>query len=220
MKAKKQNANQPGLRPIAALCVSGRSIYKHLPGVDPFDAKRGAQNFDAKKPAIAHPPCRCWSKYLSHCAKPVDAEAEMELGRWCVRTIQKCGGVVEQPAGSKLWADMGLPMPNERADSFGGWTAYVEQSWFSYKSRKPTWLYIVGVTKVEVPPVPFSLVKPAPCQKPGLSSFGRSRTVTRFAVWLCQVARLARVPDSAASARGAQKAAPPGPLAKGDWKPF
>jgi len=192
--------------------VSGRSIYKHLPGVIAYDTKKPAQTFPANSPAIAHPPCRCWSKYLRAQAKPPDREAEMELGRWCVRTILKCGGVLEQPAGSLLFKDMWLPMPNQpaygqfNAQGFdmsdfdratattarGYFTLYVEQRWFSFASKKATWLLVAGVPKNLVPPIPFRLANPA--KATGLSSSARSRTMPEFAKWLCQVARLANQP--------------------------
>lgn len=185
----------PRAKAIAALCVSGRSIYKHLPGVTAYDRHRDARTFDAKTPAVAHPPCRLWSKFLSHQAKSANAEAERELGRWCVRTVIRCGGVVEQPAGSRLWEEMNLPVPNAPARD-GCYTLYVEQRWFGYVTRKPTWLLICGVPKDQLPPVPFSLANTQPCQKPGLSSFARSRTMRPFAEWLCQIARRANPPAS------------------------
>lgn len=175
-------------RPIAALFVSGRSIYKHLPGVTAFDAKRDAKTFDASTPAVAHPPCRCWSKYLSHQAKPLDRKAEMDLGRWAVRAIQRAGGVLEQPHGSALFAEMGLPMPLRSPDGHGGFTIYVEQAWFGYASKKATWLYIVGVSRDALPPVPFRLEE-GRAKASGLSQAARSRTMPAFARWLCQVAR-------------------------------
>lgn len=181
-------------RPIAALCVSGRSIYKHLPGVDAFDAKRGAQNFAANMPAVVHPPCRCWSKFLRHQAKPLDPAAEMELGRWCVRTILKTGGVLEHPAHSLLFREMGLPLPNQPAEI--GFTLYVEQAWFGYASRKPTWVFVAGVPRHQLPPVPFRLDKPR-AEHLALSSAARSRSMPAFAKWLCQIARLANPPDRA-----------------------
>lgn len=188
---------------IAALCVSGRSIYKHLPGVDAYDRRRDARTFPANSPAVAHPPCRLWSKFLSHQAKSPDREAEMELGRWCVRTVMRCGGVVEQPAESRLWAEMNLPMPND-PDADGCWTLYVEQKWFGCPTRKPTWLLICGVPKDQLPPLPFDLAavqRRAKAPGRGASSFARSRTPNTFAEWLCQVARRA-MPMAAAKATG------------------
>lgn len=172
---------------VAILCASGRSIYHHLPGVDVYDKRRGACQFTGRNPVIAHPPCRTWSKYLRHAAKPPGREAEQNLGRWAVKMVIQNGGVLEQPAGSFLWADQKLPMPNETADPFL-FTIYVEQSWFGYATRKPTWLLISGVPKACLPAMPFHLAK---CQRArcSLSSAGRSRTMQSFAEWLCQIAR-------------------------------
>jgi hypothetical protein len=192
------------VREVAALFVSGRSIYKHLPGVVAYDRLRGALSFPANTPAVAHPPCRHWSKFLRHQAKSPDREAEMELGRWAVRTVKKTGGVVEQPAGSHLWAEMNLPVPNERSAD-GCFTLYVEQSWFGYGSKKATWLLVCGVPISSIPEVPFRLVKPSPPNSPGLSSFGRSRSVRPFAEWLCQIARLANPPGLSANAGAVPK---------------
>lgn len=193
-KAPPSDANSHVSRPVAALCVSGRSIYKHLPGVECFDRRRDARSFDGSTPVVAHPPCRLWSKYLSHCAKPLDAEAERELGRWCVRTVMRCGGVLEQPAHSALWAEMNLPYPGEPeilGDREKFYSIYVEQIWFGYASRKPTWILVCGVPMNQLPPLPFSLAQPR--AKPArLSSFGRSRTVRPFAEWLVNVARRAK----------------------------
>lgn len=184
------------MRTVAVLCCSGRSIYKYLPGVEAYDSKRDARTFGANMPAVAHPPCRCWSKYLRHFAKPIDAEAEMELGRWCVRTVLQCGGVLEQPAGSHLWKEMNLPMPDRPAqDCF---TIYVEQGWFGYASRKPTWVLVSGVPINQVPPLPINQVPPLPfslaqtrAKSLALSQAGRSRSVTPFAQWLVETARRA-----------------------------
>jgi hypothetical protein len=103
---------------------------------------------------------------------------------------------LEQPAHSGLWADMGLPMPNQPARE-GCFTLYVEQAWFGYVTRKPTWLLVCGVPKHQLPPMPFRLLE-YPVRLPGgadaysrLSSAARARTIKPFAEWLCQVARLA-----------------------------
>jgi hypothetical protein len=54
--------------------------------------------------------------------------------------------VLEHPADSQAWAYFGLRAPErhagwKRADSFGGWTCYVEQGHYGHAARKPTWLY-------------------------------------------------------------------------------
>ena len=183
--AKSAGATEP--RPIAALFVSGRSIYKHLPGVTAYDAAADALSFDAMTPAVVHPPCRLWSKYLAHQAKPLDPSKERTLGFFAVLTVQMCGGVLEQPAGSALWAAAHLP-PIGHADHFG-FSLYVEQWWFGHASRKPTWLYICGVPRHQVQPPAFRFDAP-----PADADYAeaRSRTCPAFAHWLCQIARLAQ----------------------------
>lgn len=177
-------------RPIAALFVSGRTIYKYLAGVDAWDKARDARRFPGGTPVIAHPPCRLWSKYLAGQARPEDARAEMKMGTWAVRAVRKWGGVLEQPAHSRLWQVMRLPLPGAPADRHGGWTMYVEQRWFGYPNRKRTWLYIVGVQKNQLPALPFQFDRRWLAD---MSRQQRSRTMPAFACWLCQAARAAHV---------------------------
>ena len=179
---------RPDETQIAALCVSGRSIYHHLPGVDAFDSRRDARTFKGRCPVVAHPPCRTWSKYLRQFAKPLDLKAEQDLARWCVATVIENGGVLEQPAGSHLWADQNLPMPNRAPRNPFLYSIYVEQGWFGNPSDKPTWLLISGVPRRHLPPMPYNLAERG--SMTGLSQAARSRTMSAFAEWLCQVARL------------------------------
>jgi hypothetical protein len=176
-------------RTIAALFVSGRSIYKHLPNVEAYDSKRNALTFDANCPGIFHPPCRCWSHNLRTQAKPTDRTAEMYLGRWAVETIHKCGGVLEHPARSHLFEEMNLPMPNEPAKL--GFTIYIEQSWFGFTTKKATWLYVVGVPIARIKQPMFKLTC---ANSPGASHAERSRTMPALAKWLCEIARSVKRP--------------------------
>ncbi|MGC2355277.1 MAG: hypothetical protein WA491_04390 [Candidatus Acidiferrum sp.] len=116
----------------------------------------------------------------------------MRLFRACLDLVQRNGGVLEHPAASVAWKCFHLPRPNQPPDSQGGYTIYVEQSWFGCSTRKPTWLYIVGVPKRELPSLPFRLAKPWLHQ--GGSSAARSRTMPELARWLCQIARLTTAP--------------------------
>jgi hypothetical protein len=158
-----------------------------LPGVETFDEKRDARQFAGLNPVIAHPPCRLWTKTLSHQAKSQVPQEEKELGRACVRAVIKNGGVLEQPAGSKLFEDMSLPVPNQPADPFL-FTLYIEQLWFGYPLKKPTWLLISGVPKSQIPEMPFHLGEPR-ANFDMMTTFQRSRTVKPLAEWLCAIAR-------------------------------
>jgi hypothetical protein len=176
------------VRTIAALCVSGRSIYKHTAGVLAFDKARDARTFQGGMPVVAHPPCRHWSKFLAHQAKAKDPAREMALGKWCVEQVLECGGVLEHPAHSRLFEACQLPRPNAPAQDPFCYTLYVEQGWFGYATRKPTWVLVCGVPKAWLPPVPFILGQRS-MPITGMSQFSKSRTVATFADWLCQVAR-------------------------------
>lgn len=175
-------------RTVSALFVSGRSIYKHLPGVDAFDRNRGARQFAGGTPVIAHPPCRCWSKFLAGQANPPDREAEKNLGRWAVATVQRCGGVLEQPAGSKLWADAKLPAVGDFSDPFC-FTIYVEQSWFGFPTPKPTWLLVCGVPSRSIQTPDFRMMDRSRVSFKDLNHFARSATTRNFATWLLGIAR-------------------------------
>lgn len=176
------------LRTVAALCVSGRSIYKHTAGVLAYDRARDARSFPGGMPVVAHPPCRCWSKFLSHQAKPVDRPGEMALGLWCVDQVLRHGGVLEHPAHSKLFEAAGLPRPGDLANPFL-YTLYVEQWWFGFGSRKPTWVLISGCPSSELAPIPFRLENASQRNVCGMSRQEASRSVPAFANWLIESAR-------------------------------
>jgi hypothetical protein len=173
------------VRPVAALCVSGRSIYKHLPGVLAFDQAADARSFRGGMPIVAHPPCRTWSKYLRHQAKPLNYADEQNLGRWCVNQVIRHGGCLEQPAGSLLWADCGLPLPGDFIDPFL-YTVYLEQGWFGFPSRKPTWVLVCGVPPADLAPLPFGWDG---SHQVVWHKQQFSRTVRSFADWLLVNAR-------------------------------
>lgn len=102
---------------VAILCASPRSIYKTFNDVEVFDKFRDARTFDGTIPVVAHPPCRAWSAFCRHQAKPEDGEKE--LGPLCVAHLIRCGGVLEHPAYSRLFDECNLPKPGERRGGFG-----------------------------------------------------------------------------------------------------
>jgi hypothetical protein len=137
-----------------------------------------------------------------------------------VEQVRRWGGVLEHPAGSKLWEHCGLPLPtSERdpegacptrwADSFGGYTIELDQVEWGHPARKRTWLYLVGVPRsaLEAPPFPgreptrrVSGRRGRPTQAkhpawaeqlPRCSDTERRRTPPLFAEYLVRLARQA-----------------------------
>jgi hypothetical protein len=136
---------------IAVLFARDDSRYKQLDGYDVYDIHRDARNYCKSYPVIAHPPCRAWGM-LSHMANP--RPDEKQLAYFALAQVRLNGGVLEHPAGSKLWKEAPLPMPNEFADEFGGFTILINQYDFGHVASKPTHLYICGIDYKDLPPIP------------------------------------------------------------------
>lgn len=170
--------------PVTVLFARADSIYKRLPGTDVFDLARDARTFSGSGPVIAHPPCRGWGRLRSF-AKVTPGE--LELGLFAVEVVRRCGGVLEHPHASRLWAAAGLPLPGER-DSFGGWTLPVYQGHFGHLAPKATWLYLVGIEPSDLPSLPFELALPSGrVERMGVRE--REATPEPFGRWLIEVAR-------------------------------
>lgn len=132
------------MKTIAALYIDPRGPYPSMPGVDCWDAARDARNYAGPYPVVAHPPCGPWAN-LRHLSRGEHADC----GPRAVEQVRAFGGVLEQPAGSKLWQACGLPIYGaEHLDAFGGFTLQVAQVSWGHVARKRTWLYCVGVDRV------------------------------------------------------------------------
>lgn len=137
---------------IAALYVETDGCYFGLPGIDPWDERRDARRYTGPHPVIAHPPCQRWGRFWhGSTRKPHQYRMGEDGGCFAaaLAAVRNYGGVIEHPADSHAWSYFGLKEPMRfkgwsRADSFGGWTCYVEQGHYGHMSRKPTWLYAVG----------------------------------------------------------------------------
>ncbi|MCB1622262.1 MAG: hypothetical protein KDI44_16165 [Thiothrix sp.] len=184
--------NENASRQIAALCIAGNSVYKTLPGVDAYDMKRDVRTFDGGMPVVAHPPCRAWSAFTRHQAKPAPGEAE--LGLLCADWLRKEGGVLEHPAHSRLFDAAGLPKPGQRDGDL--WTLPVWQAWWGYPMRKATWLCFCRV-KPDSISIPFRLHdQGADWRREQLmSKHQRAATTASFAAWLIAAARNSGVPE-------------------------
>lgn len=178
------------MRLVAVLCADTKSAYSVLPGVEVFDRSRDARTFTGNMPIVAHPPCRGWSLRYSHMAKP--EPGEMDLGLLCVRWLRECGGVLEQPAKSRLWDAAGLLRPCCGLQD-GIWSAEVWQAWWGFKTKKATWLAFSKIDPREVD-FPFCLHDPRGdgLKFERLSKRQRAATTPQFAEWLVGIARKAR----------------------------
>ena len=92
---------------IAVLFARDDSRYKDFNVYDVYDMNRDARTFCKKMPVIAHPPCRAWGM-LSHMANP--REGEKQLAYLALAQVRLNGGILEHPAGSRLWKEAPLPL--------------------------------------------------------------------------------------------------------------
>jgi hypothetical protein len=92
---------------IAVLFARNDSRYKDFNVYDVYDIDRDARTFCKKMPVIAHPPCRAWGM-LSHMANP--REGEKQLAYLALAQVRLNGGILEHPAGSRLWKEAPLPV--------------------------------------------------------------------------------------------------------------
>jgi hypothetical protein len=181
---------------VAVLFARCDSIYKTMPDVDVYDIEPDARNFNGTCPVVAHPPCRAWGR-LRGFARP--RPDETELAFFAIRAVQKNGGCLEHPLASSIWSAGGLPAPGS-IDKFGGWTFPISQSWFGHRARKDTWIYVVGVKPLDLPPYPLFLGRETHVistslragqagHRPEVSDAEREHTPAALAEWLVEIAR-------------------------------
>ncbi|KQT08690.1 hypothetical protein ASG40_11745 [Methylobacterium sp. Leaf399] len=138
---------------MAALYVQPDGCYADLPGVEVWDQARDARTYAGPHPVVAHPPCQRWGRFWhGSTRKPHQYLLGDDEGCFAasLTAVRRWGGVLEHPADSHAWAAYGLNRPQRigrwiAADFEGGWTCHVEQGHYGHFSRKPTWLYAVGV---------------------------------------------------------------------------
>jgi hypothetical protein len=182
---------------VSVLFARADSHYKALPGVDVWDAERDARRWPGGAPVVAHPPCRAWG-LLRQFAKP--REDEKALAPWAVEQVRRFGGVLEHPARSSLWNELGLPKPGEFEDEFGGYTLEIDQFHWGHKAEKRTWLYVVGAKSV--PAMPRREGRPTHVVRPCKNGTGakiitkpeREHTPPGLAAWLVALAASCTAP--------------------------
>jgi hypothetical protein len=78
---------------------------------------------------------------------------EKQLAYFALAQVRLNGGILEHPAGSRLWKEAPLPL-GDNVDEFGGFTIEIDQFDFGHVAHKNTKLYICGITKDKLPPMP------------------------------------------------------------------
>lgn len=126
-------------RVVAALYVDARGPYPMMAAVDCWDERRDARLYAGPHPVVAHPPCGSYGS-LAHLRSD---HSDKDCCPIAVEQVKRWGGVVEQPARSRLWDLCGLPSPGTR-DRLGFAVEVCQVAW-GHVARKRTWLYFVDV---------------------------------------------------------------------------
>ena len=140
---------------VALFCRKD-SAYKGRERWEVYDAARDAKTYKDFYPVVCHPPCRLWGR-LSHMAcrnasiTEEQKQAEKNLALWSVDKIRQVGGIMEHPGGSRIWKY--LPKEGE-VDEWGGFVIEIDQYDFGHVAHKMTKLYICGVDRENLPPLP------------------------------------------------------------------
>ena len=188
---------------IAALYVDiQRGPYPAL-GLDCWGVDRDARRYMGPGPVIAHPPCQDWGR-LRHFAE--QTPTRKACGPAAVDQVRRWGGILEHPAGSKLWSAKNMPPPRGQLEFWGGWTLEVQQCDWGHLARKLTWLYVVGCAPGELPPMPRTrapthVIAPAKSSAAREAARGkhipkskRHLTPPKFAAWLLSAASACGAP--------------------------
>lgn len=147
---------------IAALYVEPNGAYFGVADVDPWDESRDARLYCGPHPVVAHPPCQRWGRFWhGSTRKPHQFQLGDDGGCFesALAAVNKFGGVIEHPADSHAWSRFGLPRPTRFSGWQGageGWTCYVEQGHYGHFSRKPTWLFVSGMKREDLPELNWS----------------------------------------------------------------
>jgi hypothetical protein len=92
---------------VAALWVHRDSHYKRIAGVECYDHDRDAYTYGGPYPVICHPPCGPWGNYHHR------SKQDRNAGPHALELAMLYGGVVEQPATSRLFAGGQLVMQGD-----------------------------------------------------------------------------------------------------------
>jgi hypothetical protein len=174
---------------LTILCAARSSIYQAFPDLDLYTKSRDAWSANPPGPVIAHPPCRCWARSWALSSLTVaDRIKEMMLAFRCLSLVRRNGGILEQPAHSRLWKAANLPRPGLPQSPGQAWSLAVNQGNWNHRHSKPTWLLLCGIAPYQVAWSGFALEQPSVSVLAHLTPGQRSATPKAFALWLIQLA--------------------------------
>lgn len=167
------------------------SNYTKYSFTDCYDVNRNALSYKGTAAIIAHPPCRLWGR-LSHLSKA--PKSERLLAIWAIIKVRANGGVLEHPAGSRLFRKMNIPLDGS-PDHYGGFVISINQHWFGFQAQKRTYLYIVGCSRSQLPPFPlsFNAVTHSISSSRNYLELDKSKnsvTVPQLCEWLFEIQRI------------------------------
>lgn len=165
------------MKKIAVLCVQRNSIYYGFDFCDCYGEDRDAFTYTGNLKTISHAPCRTFSTFCKHQAKPIDYKRERDLAVYCAEKVIQNGGVIEHPKHSELFTILNLPKPGKRKKELA--TVEVNQCVWGFPTTKKTWLCF---SQVKVPAIPEQFEVHG--NSIYLSRLQRSRTTFEFAQFL------------------------------------
>lgn len=135
---------------VTALFVQTKGVY-FIDGVDCWDEKRDARNYNGLLPVVAHPPCQRWGNmafinYARWGGEHNKPFADNGCFESALQNVNRCSGVLEHPAKTRAFDFYKIQKPNKNGwlNCENYWVCEVWQSAYGHRANKATWVYYVG----------------------------------------------------------------------------